>query len=200
MKINQIGRIIAIATFVAGTMLLLVFYLCRYYSWRHLETLTLLLAVVIVLAVSIAYFAVIVILLFKLTTDAQTRTTTLRTIGLMFCNLPIGLFYFYLASEIREGHRFEIINNSSKLITHIEIGGFGGQSIAKLDPSESDDFWVYDDEHNWDQNFYVTYLLDGKLISDECKGGCGDGEAIHINGKVIYYVEKSKPKNKPAEK
>lgn len=98
-NINQTGQIVALLSFVIGTILL------AFYLYFGEEVINVFAAFFFVVGALIANTVLITVIIGRAILYSQHRLKSLKTIALMLINIPISILYFYMVVTF-PGHKF----------------------------------------------------------------------------------------------
>ncbi|MFD1063330.1 hypothetical protein ACFQ1Q_08725 [Winogradskyella litorisediminis] len=98
-NINNTGKIIALLSFVIGTIVL-AFYL--YFGESVIKIYAAFLYIMVALIINTVIFAVI---LGATILNKTNRIEGVKTLAIMLCNIPISILYFYMVITF-PGHKF----------------------------------------------------------------------------------------------
>jgi hypothetical protein len=170
-RANKVGRQTALTSFLAGTGLLILFYLLN-------SMLLAIFSLFFILIVGLINILVLILLIAKLR-DKNRRTTTIKTIGLMCSNIPVVILYGIFAIILIDTARLSVKNETDQTLTNIEISGCKNITIDKLEPNESENLWIFFPDGC---PLLLTYLIGG-----ETKKETVYSYAVSTNGEKITY-------------
>ena len=110
---------------------------------------------------------VLISILIKASKDKDNRTKLLATCGLMLLNIPIMLFYCWVAIILLNTMRITFTNSTPTTLTNINIVGCGGGHIDKLESGESKTVWV---DITGDCSINLNYLSNGQKKEESVAG------------------------------
>jgi hypothetical protein len=135
MKLIKVAKWTAISSFLIGTGFMLIFFLSN--------------SVEIFGAgfyfVTIAVFTnltVLVLLAIRLVTDGDKRKQYLKSIGILFINIPIAILYAYLVIILIYTLRINFVNDSTNLISGALIEGCQSKNLGNIKPGDSKRCWI----------------------------------------------------------
>jgi hypothetical protein len=135
MEFFKFGIKLALGLFGVGTILLIFFYLnpspkIAFTGYTY---------TVIAVLVSWVYVA---ILLFNLLMKKISPKNTLRTIGVVLLNIPMGAIYFYIVLILLSHARITFTNKTGFDISYMRIEGCETEEIRNLENGESKTVWI----------------------------------------------------------
>ncbi|PZP51996.1 MAG: hypothetical protein DI598_01780 [Pseudopedobacter saltans] len=110
---------------------------------------------------------VLISILIKTSKDKDNRTKLFTTCGLMLLNIPIMLFYCWVAIILLNTMRITFTNSTHTTLTNINIVGCGGGHIDKLEVGESKTVWV---NITGDCSINIDYLSNGQRKEESLAG------------------------------
>lgn len=156
-RVNKIGFLIAVVSFLLGTLLLLIFYLSDSFDIAIIGYGFLIVA-------GIVNLIVLLILIKKSMTDKENRNSYLKTSGLLLLNIPIAIVYLIFVMFLFNTMRINFINKTGKPITEIQITGCESKTIDKLDIDESKTIWI---GIPGDCSITIEYKIDDEIKREE---------------------------------
>jgi hypothetical protein len=130
----RLGKYTALVTFVIATIICGLYYFTGDLSYGFGGYFFFLFAVPI-------NIIILIVLIVKSTKAEQPRKIK-QGIGLMFLNIPVAIFYFFVGIYFIGVMRITIENNSGKDIININIGGCENEEIQILKNGESETVWI----------------------------------------------------------
>lgn len=157
---GKLALITAIGSFTVGTILLAIYYftmsvwvaLCSYYF----------VAILIIINV-----VVLIILLINYWVKKINGKTLLKSIGFLLLNIPVGVLYFYVFSNLLNTVRLTLENKTNFTITNVGIHGCSEKMIHDLKPGEHQTVWV---NIPADCSITATYIINGEKKTEEIVG------------------------------
>jgi hypothetical protein len=110
---------------------------------------------------------ILISVLVKANKDKDNRKKLLTTCGLMMLNIPIMLFYCWVAIILLGTMRITFTNSTQTTLTNINIVGCGGGQIDKLEVGESETVWV---DITGDCSINIDYLANGQRKEESVAG------------------------------
>ena len=106
-------------------------------------------------------------ILVKVIKNKDNRKKLLTTCGLMLLNIPVMLFYCWVAIILLNTMRITFTNSTQTTLTNINIVGCGGGHIDKLEAGESKTVWV---DITGDCSINIDYLSNGQQKEESVAG------------------------------
>jgi hypothetical protein len=110
---------------------------------------------------------ILISVLVKVNKDKDNRKKLLTTCGIMLLNIPVMLFYCWVAIILLDTMRITFTNSTQTTLTKINIVGCGGGHIDKLEVGESETVWV---DITGDCSIYIDYLSNGQRKEESVAG------------------------------
>ena len=154
-SLNDIGKWIAIFSFIIGTILLLCFYFFDNDNIFLIGYLYILFAIIVNL----------IILIFLVINNSKGKN--LKTIGLILLNIPIAYFYFYIVIFLLNTLRITLINNTGQTLNEVNILGCENKNIIQLAKNERRTIWVNIPN---DCSVQIEFDIEGKTKTQEVIG------------------------------
>ena len=110
---------------------------------------------------------ILISILVKANKDKDNRKKLLTTCGLMLLNIPVMLFYCWVAIILLNTMRITFTNATQTTLTNINIIGCGGGHIDKLEIGESETVWV---DITGDCSINIDYLSNGQKKEESVAG------------------------------
>ncbi|MFH6991786.1 hypothetical protein [Flavobacterium sp. FlaQc-48] len=101
---------------------------------------------------------ILISILVKANNDKYNRKKVFTTCGVMLLNIPVMLFYLWIAGILLNTMRITFTNPTQATLTNINIVGCGGGHIDTLESGKSQTVWV---EITGDCSLNINYLSDG---------------------------------------
>jgi hypothetical protein len=143
----KIGRQTAVISFLLGTCIFGLYLLTS-------STDLLFIGYIFIVLMGPINIGILISMLVKV--DKDNKKKLLTTSGLMLLNIPVMLFYCWVAILLLDTMRITFTNSTQSNLTNIVIVGCGGGQIDKLEIGESKTVWV---EITGDCSISVYYLL-----------------------------------------
>jgi hypothetical protein len=171
-RLVNLGRITALVSFLLGTG---IFGL--YFQSSAIELLFV--GYAFILLTGLINFGVLIFILFKANKDQENRIKLLATCGLMLLNIPVVLFYCWIAIILLNTMRITFTNTTNSAVTKINVVGCGGGYIDKLDVGESNTVWV---DIEGDCSISIDYFSNGQRKHESVAG-----YVTNSNGQKMNY-------------
>ena len=172
----QLGRGLAIVSFIIATVLFLSYY---FSSSSDL----LVLAFICFLLLGLINLGFLFTILLNLNEDTQNRKKLAQTAGLMLLNIPIACFYIWKGSQLLNTMIITFENATGENLENIEIIGCGGGHIDALAAGEQTTVWV---EITGDCSIRLAYPIKGELkeevVAEYVTGMMGQRVSSKIDG------------------
>lgn len=156
----KLGRQTALISFLFGTGILGIYYLTS-----SIELL--LIGYAFIAIIGLINIGILISILVKAKKDKDNKRNLLKTCGLMLLNIPIMLFYCWVAVILLNTMRITFTNSTQSTLTNINIVGCGGGQISKLEVGESETVWVDITE---DCSINIDYLSNGQKKGENVIG------------------------------
>nr|MCR6640085.1 hypothetical protein [Sporocytophaga sp.] len=154
--LNVLGRKIAILSFITGSLIFLLYYFTSFWG--------LFIAGYLFIAAAVIGNSIILIaLLISTFKNKEQRKSNLLTSFLMFLNIPVAIFYFWLVTVLSDTMRITFINTTNSPLTSIEITGCESKHINRLAPDESETVWIAIPHPC---SIEIRYMMDGKIKNE----------------------------------
>lgn len=134
-KYVRLGRMTALVSFLAGTVILLLYFISMSGIFAFIGLFFMMLA-------GLVNIVILLLLLIRALNDAPYRTKLLKTAGVMLLNIPIVFIYFFIGGIIANTLRVTFNNNTKNTLTDIHINGCSIKHIDKLNAGESTTIWL----------------------------------------------------------
>jgi hypothetical protein len=176
-KLNRIGSVTALVTFLIGTIILVGFY---YYPDGNFEDYGL---TFIQYALVANIIILIVILSIALIRKMQ---KPIRGVVMMLLNIPYAVFCIWFAMYLYGFYRLTVVNDLLETYYNIEVVGCDYQRIPELEPGESETLWL---KIQGDCSIKMSYLDEEGLFSeyyiqDYVTKGLPQWEKRFLSGKI----------------
>lgn len=156
----KLGRQTALISFLLGTAIFGLYFLTSslelLFTGYGFIALTGLINIVILISIFV-----------KANRDNDNRKKLMTTCGLMLLNIPVMLFYCWIAIILLNTMRITFKNSSLTTLTNINIVGCGGEHIDKLEVGENETVWV---DITGDCSISVDYLSNGQQKKESVTG------------------------------
>jgi hypothetical protein len=159
-KYLKTGRITALFSFLIGTVIFALYYFTSAFM-------LLFIGYAFVVFVGILNLILLFVILARANSDSENRAKLLKTSGLLLLNIPVMLFYCWVAIVLLGTMRITFTNNTENQITDINVVGCGGGYIDQLEVGESTTVWV---KIIGDCDISIDYLYNGKREREEVIG------------------------------
>ena len=110
---------------------------------------------------------ILISILVKGIKEKDNRKKLFTTCGYMLLNIPVILFYCWVAIILLDTMRITFTNSTQTTLTNINIVGCGGGHIDKLEIGESETVWV---DITGDCSISVDYLSNGQQKEESVAG------------------------------
>jgi hypothetical protein len=156
----KIGRQTALISFLLGTVIFGLYFLTS-------SSGLLFLGYGFIVLTGLINVGVLISILVKANTDKENRTKLLTTCGLMLLNIPVMLFYCWVAIILLNTMRITFTNSTQTTLTNINIVGCGGGHLDKLESGESETVWI---DITGDCSINIDYLSNGQRKEESVAG------------------------------
>lgn len=156
----RLGRQTALISFVLGTGILGLYFLTS-------SDEIILIGFDFIALTGLINIGVLISILVKISKDQVNRKKLLTTCGLMLLNIPVMLFYCWVAIILLNTMRITFTNSTQTTLTNINIVGCGGGQIDKLDVGESETVWV---DITGDCSININYSTNGQQKEESISG------------------------------
>jgi hypothetical protein len=175
---DKIGRQIANASFLIGTLLLLLFY----FSGNSEGLLLIVFSYFVLIGIVLFNLVFAIILLRKGMSDERENSPFFRALRRMLLNIPIAVLYFFIVLQLADTMRITFVNDiREEAISNIKIVGCENEIIDHLDMGESENVWI---DISGDCSIFIEYKFHGKTHREEVfgyvTGGMGQRGIYHI--------------------
>jgi hypothetical protein len=110
---------------------------------------------------------ILISILLKANKDIENRKKLLTTSGLMLLNIPLMLFYCWVAIVLLDTMRITFANSTQTTLSNINIVGCGGGHIDQLEAGQSKTVWV---DITGDCSINIDYLSNGQQKNESVAG------------------------------
>lgn len=156
----KLGRQTALISFLLGTGIFGLYFLTSAFV-------LLFLGYGFIALTGLINLGVLISILIKASKDKDNRTKLLTTCGLMLLNIPVMLFYCWVAIILLNTMIITFTNSTQTTLTNINIIGCGGGHIDKLKSGESETVWV---DITGDCSISIDYLSNGQKKEESVAG------------------------------
>jgi hypothetical protein len=156
----KLGRQTALISFLLGTAIFGLYFLSSSFE-------LLFLGYGFTALTGLINVGVLISILVKASKDKDNRTKLFKTCGLMLLNIPVMIFYCWVAIILLNIMRITFINSTQTTLTNINIVGCGGGHIDKLESGESKTVWV---DITGDCSIDIDYLSNGQKKEENVAG------------------------------
>lgn len=156
----KLGRQTALISFLLGTGIFGLYFLTSMFE-------LLFVGYGFIALTGIINLGILISVLVKANKDKDNRKKLLTTCGLMLLNIPVMLFYCWVAIILLDTMRITFTNSTQTTLTNINIVGCGGGHIDKLEVGESETFWV---DITGDCSINIEYLSNGQRKEESVAG------------------------------
>ncbi|WP_072987500.1 hypothetical protein [Flavobacterium segetis] len=170
----KLGRQTALISFLLGTVIFGLYFLTS-------SSDLLFLGYGFILLTGLINLGILISILSKSNKDKDNRTNLLTTCGLMLLNIPIMLFYCWVAIILLGIMRITFTNSTQTTLTDINIVGCGGGHIDKLKVGESKTVWV---DITGDCSIDINYLSNGQRKEETVAGYVTSSMGEKVNHKI----------------
>jgi hypothetical protein len=160
-KLISTGRTLAIISFLGGTAILLMFYYTDNTTGLGIIGLGYLIIICLINLI------VLGLLLFNNFKYKERGKEVLKTIGLMLLNIPIAIFYCWLAIALLNTVRITFVNETSSQLDNIKIAGCENKRIDLLKVGQSKTVWIHIPN---DCGVSISYKLNGQKKTEDVTG------------------------------
>jgi hypothetical protein len=173
-KYIKLGRLTALVSFLLGTGIFGIYYLTSsaelLFVGYGFIALTGLVNIGILISIAVKAFQ-----------DNDNRKKLFSTCGLMLLNIPVMLFYCWIAIILIGVMRITFTNSMQTTLTDINIIGCETKHIDKLETGESKTVWV---GITGDCTIKVDYLLNGQRKQENVVGYVTSGMGQKMKHKI----------------
>lgn len=156
----KLGRQTALISFLLGTGIFGLYFLTSSFE-------LLFIGYGFIALTGLTNIGILISILLKANKDKDNRKKLLTTCGLMLLNIPVMLFYCWVAIILLDTMRITCTNSTQTTLTNINIVGCGGGHIDKLEVGESETVWV---DITGDCSININYLCNGQEKKESVAG------------------------------
>jgi hypothetical protein len=182
MQYFRFARSLALAFFIAGTFILTWFYLIP-------SPAVALFAYQFTIVAIIANWFYAAIVLFSFLRVKVSMQHTLRSLGVMMLNIPVGILYAYVMVWLLGYARVTLQNNSGATLGSISIEGCTHKVVKDLGAGEAHTVWI---KITSPCDVSVTYEVNDMRHKEVVVSGLTEGNG----GKVTYSIGGTEEKNR----
>jgi hypothetical protein len=180
---DKIGRQIANASFLIGTLLLLLFY----FSGNSEGLLLIVFSYFVLIGIVLFNLVFAIILLRKGMSDERENSPFFRALRRMLLNIPIAVLYFFIVLQLADTMRITFVNDiREEGVSNLKILGCENEMIDHLRIDESEEIWI---DISGDCSIFIEYQFRGKLVREEVFGYVTGG----MGQKGTYYIGSDHP-------
>ncbi len=176
----KLGQVTAIASFILGTIIFGLYYLTSAFE-------LLFIGYGYIVLTGLANFGVLIIIIRQVNSDKENRKRLLKICGLMTLNIPVMIFYSWVALILIGNMRITFTNLTQNTITNINIIGCESEYIDKLAPGKGKTVWV---AITGDCTINIDYLSNGLRKEENVFGYVTHGMGQKINYNIGGQNEK----------
>ena len=173
-RLIKLGRITALVSFLIGSGIFGLYFQSSSFG-------LLFVGYSFILLIGIINVCVLIFILFKANKDNENRKKLLATCGLMLLNIPVMLFYCWIAIILLNTMRITFTNDTNSTVTKINIVGCGGGYIDKLDVGESNTVWV---DIEGDCSISIDYFSNGQRKHEGVAGYVTNSNGQKMNHNI----------------
>lgn len=172
----KLGRQTALVSFLLGTGIFGLYFLTSSFE-------LLFVGYGFIALTGLINIGVLISILVRATKDENNKSKLNWTAGLMLLNIPLMLFYCWVAIILTNTMRITFTNSTQTILTNINILGCETQHIDKLDVGQSKTVWV---GITGDCTIDIDYLTNGQRNGENVAGyvtnGMGQKMKYNISG------------------
>ena len=171
---TKLGLSTAFISFLLGTIIFILYFLTS-------ALVFLFVGYAFIALIGIINIAILISILLKAIKDHLNRKKLLTTSAIMLLNIPIMVFYCWIAIILLGALRITLKNETGTDLTEINIIGCGGGYIAKLQKGVSKTIWV---PITGDCSIYMNYLSLGRRKRERVVGYTTSGDGKKLSYKI----------------
>ena len=156
----NLGRLTALISFLLGTGIFGLYFLTSSFE-------LLFVGYGFIALTGLINIGVFISILVRATKDENNKSKLNWTAGLMLLNIPVMLFYCWVAIILIDTMRITFTNSTQTILTDINILGCETEHIDKLDVGQSKTVWV---GITGDCTIDIDYLTNGQRIGENVAG------------------------------
>lgn len=156
----KLGQQTALISFLLGTIIFILYFITS--SFELLFT-----GYGFIAVAGLINLGVFISILFKAGRDRDNTARLFSTCRLMLLNIPVLLFYCWVAAVLLDTMRITFTNSTQTTLTDINVVGCGAGHIDKLESGESETVWV---EIIGDCSIGIDYLSNGQRKKESVAG------------------------------
>jgi len=172
----KLGLQTALISFLLGTFIFGLYFLSSSFE-------LLFVGYAFIVLIGLINIGILTSILLKAIKDVDNRKRLMTTCGIMLLNIPVMLFYCWVAIILLDTMRITFTNSTQTTLTNINIVGCGGGHIDKLEIGQSETVWV---DITGDCSISVDYFSNGlkkeELVAGYLSGGMGQKMEHNISG------------------
>jgi hypothetical protein len=168
----NLGRLITLISFVLGTGIFGFYFLTS-------SSELLFVGYGFMVLTGLVNICVLILILVKATKSEDSKAKLNWTAGIMLLNIPVMLFYCWVAIMLLNTMRITFTNSTESILTDINIYGCETEYIDKLDVGQSKTVWV---SITSDCTIDITYLTGGQRTGENVAG-----YVTNNMGQIIKY-------------
>lgn len=176
----KLGQVTAIVSFILGTIIFGLYYLTSAFE-------LLFIGYGFIVLTGLANLGILIVIIKQANNDKENRKRLLKICGLMLLNIPVMIFYCYVALILIGNMRITFTNSTQTTITNINIVGCETEFIEKLDPGKSKTVWV---AITGDCTINIDYFSNGQTKEENVFGYVTQGMGQKINYNIGGQNEK----------
>jgi hypothetical protein len=170
----KLGRQVALISFLLGTVIFGLYFMTSSFE-------LLFVGYGFIALTGLINIVILILILFKANKDKDNRKKLLTTCGLMLLNIPIMLFYCWVAIILLNTMRITFTNSTQITLTNINIVGCGGGQIGKLEIGQCETVWV---AITGDCSITIHYLSNGQQKEESVAGYVTNGMGQKIKHNI----------------
>ena len=159
----KLGRQTALISFLLGTVIFGLYFLTSSFE-------LLFVGYGFIALTGLINIGILISILLKANKDIENRKKLLTTSGLMLLNIPLMLFYCWVAIVLLDTMRITFTNSTQTTLSSINIVGCGGGHIDQLEAGQSKTVWV---DITGDCSINIDYLSNGQQKNESVAGYVG---------------------------
>jgi hypothetical protein len=173
-RLIKLGRITALVSFLIGSGIFGLYLQSSAFG-------SLFVGYVFILLSGFINIGVLIFILLKANKDKENRKKLLSTCAFMILNIPVMLFYCWIAIILLNTMRITFINATKSTLTKINVLGCGGGYIDNLDVGESKTVWV---DIKGDCSISIDYLSNGQRQHESVVGYTTNNDGQRMNHNI----------------
>jgi vacuolar-type H+-ATPase subunit I/STV1 len=153
---NEFGKVVAIGSFVIGTLLMIIYYFFE-------PDKIVLFSIYFIIFAAIINGIILLILNFKYINEIENRKPLLKTIVLILSNIPIAIGYFFFILFLLNTMRINFINDTGIEIRNMKITGCENRFVDRIAENEKIEKWI---TIKPDCRIQIEYEIEGEIKSE----------------------------------